>query len=117
MKNQTDMIVTIVAVLCMLIGVGVCFGTKREAVKPAPPEAVVSTPLQLPAGDVVMAASLPGPGGAGGGGGGGGRGGFGGGGRGGFGGGGGRAGFSASGGGGAPPLTAASPSGGVNAGR
>ena len=66
MKNQSDLIVTVVAVLCMLIGVGVFFGTKKEAVKPAPPEAVVQAPLQLPAANVVMASSLPGGGGGGG---------------------------------------------------
>ena len=65
MKNQSDLIVTVVAVLCMLIGVGVFFGTKKEAVKPAPPEAVVQAPLQLPAANVIMANSLPGGGGGG----------------------------------------------------
>ena len=82
MKTQSDLIVTVVAVLCMLIGVGVFFGTKREAVKPTPPEAVVQAPLQMPAANVVMASSLPGASNAGGGGaamGAGGRGGFGGG--------------------------------------
>lgn len=62
MKNQSDLIVTIVAVLCMLIGVGVCFGTKKEATTQAPPEKVVLTPLQLPTANVVMAPSLPGAG-------------------------------------------------------
>ena len=62
MKNQSDLIVTIVAVVCLLVGVGVCFGTKREAVKPTPPEKVVTTSLAFPSGDVVMAASLPGGG-------------------------------------------------------
>lgn len=65
MKNQSDLIVTVVAVLCMLIGVGVFFGTRKEAVKPAPPEAVVQAPLQMPAANVVMASSLPGGGGGG----------------------------------------------------
>jgi len=84
-KNQSDLIVTVVAVLCMLIGVGVFFGTRKEAVKPQPPAAVVLSPLQMPAANVVMASSLPGASGGGAmGGGGGGRGGFGGGGRGGF---------------------------------
>ena len=79
MKNQTDLIVTIVAVLLMLIGVGVCYGTKGEATKPAPPEQVVTTKLQYPAGTVVMASALPGAGSGGGApaGGPGGRGGFG----------------------------------------
>jgi hypothetical protein len=58
-KNQTDLIVTIVAVLCMLIGVGVFFGTRKEAVQPSPPEQLVTAPLQLPAANVVMANSLP----------------------------------------------------------
>jgi hypothetical protein len=59
-KNQTDLIVTIVAVLCMLIGVGVCYGTRKEAVQPPAPEKVVATPLAMPQASVVMADSLPG---------------------------------------------------------
>jgi hypothetical protein len=58
-KNQSDLIVTIVAVLCMLIGLGVTFGTRKEAVKPAAPEAVNLSQVQLPAANVVMATSLP----------------------------------------------------------
>lgn len=68
MKNQTDLIVTIVAVLIMLIGVGVCFGTQPKAQAHTPPEKVITTPAALPAADVVMATSLPGASGGGGGG-------------------------------------------------
>lgn len=69
MKNQTDLIVTIVAVLIMLIGVGVCFGTQPKAQAHTPPEKVITTPAALPAADVVMATSLPGASGGGAGGG------------------------------------------------
>lgn len=70
MKSQTDLIVTIVAVLIMLIGVGVCFGTQPKAQAHAAPEKVNTVPAALPAADVVMATSLPGAGGGGGAGGG-----------------------------------------------
>ena len=60
MKNQNDLIISIVAIVLALIIAGVCFGTKREpAVIPAP-EKVNLAPPQLPQGDVVMANSLPG---------------------------------------------------------
>ncbi len=80
MKNQNDLIISIVAIVLALIIAGVCFGTKREPVAPPAPEKVNLTPPALPAGDVVMSNSLPGASsGAGGGGGFGGRGGAGGG--------------------------------------
>lgn len=60
MKSQTDLIVTIVAVLIMLIGVGVCFGTQPPTQTKAAPEKVITAPAALPAADVVMADSLPG---------------------------------------------------------
>ena len=64
MKNQNDLIISIVAVVLMLIGVGVAMGTARQAVKPAAPEAVIVTPPALPKGSVLSANSLPGGGGS-----------------------------------------------------
>ncbi len=101
MKNQNDLIISIVAIVLALIIAGVCFGTKREPIAPAAPEAVNLTAPALPAGDVVMASSLPG--GSGGGAAGGGRGGL----------GGGPAGF---GGGTAPALGGPSAAGGGKSG-
>lgn len=60
MKNQNDLIISIVAIVLALIIAGVCFGTKREPVAPAAPEAVNLAAPALPQGDVVMANSLPG---------------------------------------------------------
>ncbi|MBC8063586.1 MAG: hypothetical protein H7Y17_02050 [Chlorobia bacterium] len=65
MKNQNDLIISIVAIVLALIIAGVCFGTKREPIAPAAPEAVNLAPPALPQGDVVMANSLPGGGGGG----------------------------------------------------
>lgn len=63
MKNQNDLIISIVAIVLALIIAGVCFGTKRDpAVIPAP-EKVNLAPPSLPQGDVVMANALPGAGG------------------------------------------------------
>lgn len=80
MKNQNDLIISIVAVVLALIIAGVCFGTKREpATIPAPEKVNLAAPA-LPAGDVVMVNTLPGgstAGGAGMGGGAGARGGMG----------------------------------------
>ncbi len=74
MKNQTDLIVIIVA---SVFTVGAFIGTmlmKRDVVVlPAPAEVVV-TPAPLPAGDVVFADALPGGGSNAAGGGGAGRG-------------------------------------------
>lgn len=68
MKNQNDLIISIVAIVLALIIAGVCFGTKREPVVIAAPEKVNLAPPVLPQGDVVMANALPGGGsGAGGG--------------------------------------------------
>lgn len=64
MKNQNDLIISIVAIVLALIIAGVCFGTKREPVAPAAPEKVNLAPATLPQGDVVMASSLPGAGSA-----------------------------------------------------
>ena len=69
MKNQNDLIISIVAIVLALIIAGVCYGTKREPAAPAAPEKVNLAPPQLPQGDVVMANSLPGASGGQGGGG------------------------------------------------
>jgi len=66
MKNQNDLIISIVAIVLALIIAGVCFGTKREPTKPADPEKVNLAAPTLPQGDVVMANSLSGGGAAGG---------------------------------------------------
>lgn len=65
MKNQNDLIISIVAIVLALIIAGVCFGTKREPSTIAAPEKVVLTPPVLPQGDVVMASALPGGSGSG----------------------------------------------------
>lgn len=70
MKNQNDLIISIVAIVLALIIAGVCFGTKREPLTIAAPEKVNLAPPVLPQGDVVMANALPGGGAAAGGGGG-----------------------------------------------
>lgn len=67
MKNQNDLIISIVAVVLALIIAGVCFGTKREPATIPAPEKVNLAPPVLPQGDVVMANALPGGGGGGGG--------------------------------------------------
>ncbi len=59
MKNQNDLIISIVAIVLALIIAGVCFGTKREPVAQPAPEVVILTPPALPQGDVVMANALP----------------------------------------------------------
>lgn len=69
MKNQNDLIISIVAIVLALIIAGVCFGTKRDPVAPPAPEKVNLTPAKLPEGDVVWANALPGGSGGGGGGG------------------------------------------------
>jgi hypothetical protein len=67
MKNQNDLIISIVAIVLALIIAGVCFGTKREPPTIAAPEVVNLAAPKLPQGDVVMANALPGAGSAGGG--------------------------------------------------
>ncbi len=62
MKNQNDLIISIVAIVLALIIAGVCIGTKREPATIAPPEKVILTPPTLPQGDVVMVNALPGGG-------------------------------------------------------
>jgi len=68
MKNQNDLIISIVAIVLALIIAGVCFGTKREPATIPAPEVVNLAAPKLPQGDVVMANALPGAGSAGGGG-------------------------------------------------
>lgn len=68
MKNQNDLIISIVAIVLALIIAGVCFGTKREPATIAAPEKVNLAPPVLPQGDVVMTNALPGGGSAAGGG-------------------------------------------------
>lgn len=69
MKNQNDLIISIVAIVLALIIAGVCIGTKREPATIPPPEKVVLTAPALPQGDVVMVNALPGGSGSGAGGG------------------------------------------------
>lgn len=59
MKNQNDMIISIVAIVLGLIGFAVAFFTQRD-VNPVPaPEPVVTSEPQLQGADVRMANSLP----------------------------------------------------------
>ena len=58
MKNQNDLIISIVAIVLALIIMGVCIGTKREPIAPAAPEKVNLAAPALPQGDVVMANAL-----------------------------------------------------------
>lgn len=60
MKNQNDLIISIVAIVLALIIAGVCFGTKREPAAPPAPEQVNLAAPTLPQGDVIMANALPG---------------------------------------------------------
>lgn len=61
MKSQNDLIISIVSVVLMLIIAGVCFGTKRVPVAPAPPATVVVSKPTLPTGEYVkMSNALPG---------------------------------------------------------
>jgi hypothetical protein len=70
MKNQNDLIFSIVAIVVFLIAFFVCYGTKPEPVRPAPPAAVNLADPVLPSGVTpVMANELPGGGSSGGGGG------------------------------------------------
>lgn len=59
MKNQNDMIISIVAIVLGLIGFAVAFFTKREVNPVPPPEAVVTSEPQLQGADVRVANSLP----------------------------------------------------------
>lgn len=60
MKNQNDLIFSIVAIVIMLIVIGVAWGTKTDPVQPTPPQAVNTAKPQLPGGvEPVMANALP----------------------------------------------------------
>lgn len=60
MKNQNDLIFSIVAIVILLIVVGVAWGTKTDPVQPTPPAAVNLAKPALPTGVVpVMADALP----------------------------------------------------------
>ena len=60
MKNQNDLIVSIVAFILMAIIIGVAWGTKKDPVQPTPPQAVNLAQPQLPTAVVpVMSNSLP----------------------------------------------------------
>lgn len=68
MKNQNDLIISIVAAV---LGIGFSiafFFMKRDPVTPAAPQAVVTTPLVYPAPLPVMSSGLPSASGGGGGG-------------------------------------------------
>lgn len=68
MKNQNDLIISIVAIVFGLIGVGIFYGTKPQAkTEPAPATVNTSAP-QIAGADVKMANALPGGGSGGGGG-------------------------------------------------
>jgi hypothetical protein len=67
MKNQNDLIFSIVAIVVFLIAFFVCYGTKPEPVKPASPAPVVLAEPALPTGVTpVLANELPGGGSGGG---------------------------------------------------
>lgn len=63
MKNQNDMIISIVAIVLGIIGFCIGFFTKRQVSAAPSPEAVVLTPPALQGADVKMANSLPAGGG------------------------------------------------------
>jgi uncharacterized membrane protein YgcG len=71
MKNQMDLIISIVALILAAIIAFVWMETKRTVVHPAPPTAPVLTPVDYPAVGVQYSTSLPGGSGSGGMGGGG----------------------------------------------
>lgn len=59
MKNQNDMIISVVAIVLGLIGFCIGFFTKRQVVSPPAPEQVVVTPPQLQGAEVKLSNSLP----------------------------------------------------------
>lgn len=59
MKNQNDMIISIVAVVLALIVAGVLLATQPEPAAQVPVSPVTTTDVALPAGSVTMANSLP----------------------------------------------------------
>ncbi len=60
MKNQNDLIISIVAVVLALIFGGVFMATARQPVKPGPPETVVVSDAKMPEGAVKFTDALPG---------------------------------------------------------
>jgi len=70
MKNQNDLIFTIVAIIVAIGALAGTYFTKPDPETFAPPAKVVTTDPQYPAGSVTYAPSLPGSGNQGGGGGG-----------------------------------------------
>ena len=69
MKNQMDLIISIVALLLAGIIAFVWMQTKRTVTHPAAPAAATMTPVDYPSEGVQYSTSLPGGGGGGGGGG------------------------------------------------
>lgn len=59
MKNQNDMIITIVAIVLGIIGFCIGFFTKRQVNAPPAAEVVVLTPPALQGAEVKMANALP----------------------------------------------------------
>lgn len=59
MKNQNDMIISVVAIVLGLIGFCIGFFTKRQVVSPPAPTQVVVTPPQLQGAEVKLSNSLP----------------------------------------------------------
>lgn len=68
MKNQNDLIITIVTVVLALIAITAFYFTKPVVTQPPAPEKVITTKPQMPLGDVQYANSLPGASNTGGGG-------------------------------------------------
>jgi len=65
MKNQLDLIISVVALILAFIFAGIFYGTKRTITKPPEPTKVNTAALALPTGDVKFANSLPGSSGSG----------------------------------------------------
>jgi hypothetical protein len=59
MKNQNDLIWSIVSLVLALIVAGVCFGTKRDPIAPPAPATVNTSKPSYPASIVVMGNALP----------------------------------------------------------
>ncbi len=59
MKNQNDMIISIVAIVLGIIGFCIGFFTKRQVVAPPSPQQVVLTPPALQGAEVKTANALP----------------------------------------------------------
>lgn len=59
MKNQNDLIISIVAIVLGLIGFSIGFFTKRQVTPPATPEVTNLAPPKLQGAEVQMANALP----------------------------------------------------------